>query len=129
MPARSQLKQLVTKFGMLFGALFVVTVLLAAMPGHHTPTVQSQESQGQPPVAQPQRQSQAMDPNMPRMNMDDAKASDPNAVHDMTATEHEHNAHMHMTEPRPQTPERRHLSSTHESLHAASEPAAQRRLD
>src|SRR2546429_6795486 len=54
---RSQLVQLATKFGMLIGALFVVTVLLAAMPGHHTPGTQSQESQG-------------TDPNMPGMDMD-----------------------------------------------------------
>ena len=93
MSARSQLVQLATKFGMLIGALFVVTVLLAAMPGHHTPGTQSQESQG-------------TDPNMPGMDMDDATANEAHAVHDMTPGHHDaHNAHMHMTGTRPQTPE------------------------
>ena len=93
MSARSQLVQLATKFGMLIGALFVVTVLLAAMPGHHTPGTQSQESQG-------------TDPNMPGMDMDDATANEAHAVHDMTPGHHDaHNAHMHMTGTRLQTPE------------------------
>jgi hypothetical protein len=106
MPARSQFAQLATKFGMLVGSVFVVTVLLAAMPGHHAPAAQSQESQQPPPVKQTQQlQSQAMDPNMPGMDMDDAKANEAHAVHDMTPGQHAHSAHMHMTAPRPQTPE------------------------
>ena len=104
MPARSQFVKLATKFGMLVGAIFVVTVLLAAMPGHHAPGTQAQESQ-QPPAAQAQQPpQQAMDPNMPGMDMDDAKANEAHAVHDMTGMQHQHNAHMHMTSPRPETP-------------------------
>jgi hypothetical protein len=102
MPARSQFVQLATKFGMLIAAVLVVTVLLAAMPGHHAPG--TQESQ-KPPAAQPQQQSQQMDPNMPGMDMDDAKANEAHAVHDMTPGQHAHSAHMHMTAPRPQTAE------------------------
>src|SRR5579864_4326248 len=102
MPARSKFVQLATKFGMLITAVFVVTVLLAAMPGHHAPG--TQESQ-QPPAAQPQQQSQQMDPNMPGMDMDDAKANEAHAVHDMTPGQRAHTAHMHMTAPRPQTAE------------------------
>jgi hypothetical protein len=105
MPARSKFAQLATKFGILVGALFLVTVLLAAMPGHHAPAPQSQESQQQQPVSQPPQQSQGMDPNMPGMEMDDAKANEAHAVHDMTPGQHAHSAHMHMTAPRPQTPE------------------------
>ena len=104
MPARSQFMHIATKFGILVGALFVVTVLLSAMPGHHAPSAQSQESQ-QPPASQPQQQSQQMDQNMPGMDMDDAKANESHAVHDMTPGQHAHSAHMHMTAPRPQTPE------------------------
>jgi hypothetical protein len=104
MPARSQLIQLATKFSILVGALFVVTVLLAAMPGHHTPGVQPQESQQSP--TSPAPQSQRMDPNMPGMDMDDAKANETHAVHDMTPGHHDaHNLHMYMTAMRPQTPE------------------------
>ncbi len=102
MPARSQFIQLATKFGMLVGALFIVTVLLAAMPGHHAPGVQSQESQQQP---QSQQQTQQMDPNMPGMDMDDAKANETHALHDMTPGQHARSAHMHTTAPRPQTRE------------------------
>src|SRR6266849_628758 len=60
MPARSQFIQLATKFGMLVGALFIVTVLLAAMPGHHAPGVQSQESQQQPQSQQQTHQTLSM---------------------------------------------------------------------
>jgi len=105
MSARRQLVQAATKFGMLIGAIFVVTVLLAAMPGHHAPGAQVQESQ-QPPARQSQQPSQpAMDPNRPGMDMEDAKANEAHAVRDMTPGEHGHNAHMHMTAPRPETAE------------------------
>jgi hypothetical protein len=104
MPARSPLAQLAAKFGMLVGALFVVTVFLAAMPGHHTPVVQSQEPRQSSASAAPE--AQAMDPSMPGMDMDDAKANEAHAVHDMTPGHHDrHNPHMHMTAMRPQTPE------------------------
>jgi hypothetical protein len=106
MSARSQLVRVATKFGMLVAAIFVVTVLLAAMPGHHAPDTQTQESQPQSSAAQSQQQQQqSMDPNMPAMDMDDAKANEAHAVRDMTMGEHAHNAHMRMTAPRPQTPE------------------------
>ena len=104
MSARSQFIQLLAKFGILVGALFLMTVLLAAMPGHHTSSLQSQQSQ-QPPASGSQ-QSQKMDPNMPGMDMDDAKANEAHAVHDMTPGHHDaHNAHMYITAARPQTPE------------------------
>ncbi|HVH69602.1 MAG TPA: hypothetical protein VNB49_00635 [Candidatus Dormibacteraeota bacterium] len=110
MLSRSQFVHLATKFSMLVGAVFVVTVLLAAMPGHHPPGVESQGSGEQPAAAQSQQQpqqrpQQAMDSNMSGMDMDDAKANEAHAVHDMTAIEHEHNPHLYMTAPRPQTPE------------------------
>ncbi|HET7150841.1 MAG TPA: hypothetical protein VFI60_05480 [Candidatus Acidoferrum sp.] len=104
MPARSPLVQLAAKFGMLVGALFVVTVFLAAMPGHHAPVVQPQGPQQSSSSATPQ--TQAMDPSMPSMDMDDDKANEAHAVHDMTPSHHDaHNPHMHMTAMRAQTPE------------------------
>jgi hypothetical protein len=106
MSARSQFVRLATKFGMLVGAIFVVTVLLAAMPGHHAPGTQTQESQQQSSAAEStDQQQQKMDPKMPGMDMDDAKANEAHAVQDMTPGQHAHNAHMHMTAPRPQTAE------------------------
>ena len=105
MSARSQFIQVATKFGMLVGSIFVVTVLLAAMPGHHAPGTQAQESQQQTSSAQAQQLQQSMDPKMSGMDMDDAKANEAHAVHDMTMGEHAHSTHMHMTSPRPETPE------------------------
>ncbi|HEX8763975.1 MAG TPA: hypothetical protein VF740_02390 [Candidatus Acidoferrum sp.] len=104
MSARSQLVRLATKLGMLIGAIFVVSVLLAAMPGHHAPGTQTQESQEQSSTSQSQQQ-QSMDPNLAGMDMDDAKTTEAHAVHDMTPGEHAHNAHMQATAPRHETPE------------------------
>lgn len=97
MSARSTFIHLATKAGILFGALFVVSVLLAAIPGHRAPAAQSQGSQ----------ESQGMDHSrMPGMEMDDAKANEAHAVHDMTAGHMDaHNLHMHMTTMRAATPE------------------------
>lgn len=104
MSARSQFVQVATKLGVLVGAIFVVTVLLAAMPRHHAPGTVAPESQ-QPSASQSQQQTQqGMDLNTPGMDMDEAKANEAHAVHDMTPGEHAHNAHMHMTAPRPETP-------------------------
>jgi hypothetical protein len=90
MPARSTLVHFATKAAMLFGALFAVSVLLAAIPGHRAPALQSQESQG------------VDHRSMPGMDMDDAKANEAHAVHDMTRGNHDaHNLHMHMTAMRP----------------------------
>src|SRR5258707_9807343 len=118
MSARSRFMQLATKFSILVAALFVVTVLLSAMPGHHAPGTQSQESR-QPPAAQSQQQqSQEMDPDMPAMDMDDAKANEAHAVHDMTPGHHAaHSAHMHMTAARPQTDRKStRLNSSHANI-------------
>jgi hypothetical protein len=105
MPARSTFIHVATKAATLFGALFVVSVLLAAIPGHRAPAIHSQGSQ-QSSGSQSQ-ESQGMDHSkMPGMDMDDAKANEAHAVHDMTPGQHDaHNLHMHMTAMRPQTPE------------------------
>jgi len=105
MPARSTFLHFATKAGILFGALFLVSVLLAAIPGHRAPAAPVREAQ-QPP-AQPSQESQQMDhSSMPGMDMDDAKANEAHAVHDMTLGHMDaHSLHMHMTAMRPQTPE------------------------
>jgi hypothetical protein len=97
MSARSTFIHLATRAGILFGALFVVSVLLAAIPGHRAPAADPLGSQ-QASSSQSQ-ESQGMD-------MDDAKANEMHAVHDMTRGHMDaHNLHMHMTAMRPQTPE------------------------
>jgi len=103
--ARSTFIHLAAKAGILFGALFLVSVLLAAIPGHHAPAAAGQEAQ-QSSGSQSQ-DSQPMDhTQMSGMDMDDAKANEAHAVHDMTRGRLDaHNLHMHMTAMRPQTPE------------------------
>ncbi len=105
MSARSTFIHLAAKAGILFGALFLVSVLLAAIPSHRAPAAHGQDAQ-QPSSPQPQ-QSPPMDHSkMSGMDMDDAKANEAHAVHDMTRGHMDaHSLHMHMTAMRPQTPE------------------------
>ncbi len=104
MPARSTLVHFATKAAMLFGALFVVSVLLAAIPSHRVPVIQSQGSQQSGTQSQ---ESQGMDhSSMTGMDMDDAKANEARAVHDMSRGHHDaHNLHMRMTAMRPASPQ------------------------
>src|SRR5260370_17036369 len=105
MSARSTFIHLAAKAGIVLGSLFLVRGLLAAIPGHRAPTVPVQDSQ-QSSSSQPQ-ESQPMDHSkMSGMEMDDAKANEAHAVHDMTPGHMDaHNLHMRMTAMRPQTPE------------------------
>ena len=105
MSARSTFLNLATRAGILFGALFLVSVLLAAIPGHRAPAAQSQGSQQS--SGSKAQESQGMDhSSMPGMDMDDAKANEAHAVHDMTPGHMDaHSLHMHMTAMRPSNPE------------------------
>ena len=105
MSARSTFIHFATKAGILFGALFLVSVLLAAIPAHRAPAAPAQEAQQS--SSSPSQESQPMDHSkMPGMDMDDARANEAHAVHDMTAGHMDaHSLHMHMTAMRPQTPE------------------------
>ncbi len=105
MSPRSTFVHLATRAGILFGALFLVSVLLAAIPGHRAPAVATQDTQessgSQSKESQPMEHSK-----MSGMDMEDAKANEAHAVHDMTPGHvSAHNLHMHMTAMRPQTPE------------------------
>jgi hypothetical protein len=101
MSARSTFVQIAAKAGMLLGAIFVVTVLLAAIPAHHIQT--EQVAVTQEPSSAPQQPEQK---SMVGMNMSDEKANEKAAVSDMTSGEHEaHAQHMTMTTMRPRTPE------------------------
>jgi len=104
MPARSQFVQFAAKFGILVGAIFVVTVFLSAMPGHHAPAFASQQSH-RLPAAEPQQPSPGMDAHSPGMDMDDVKLNEAHAVHDMSPGRHAPNAHMRMTAARPPSSE------------------------
>jgi hypothetical protein len=105
MPARSTFIHFAGRAGILFGALFVVTILLAAVPGHRAPAATVQETQQS--STSPSQESHPMDhSSMPGMDMDDAKANEAHAVHAMTPGHMDaHSLHMHMTAMRPQTPE------------------------
>ena len=97
MSARRPLLHFAGKAGLVLGAIFVMTVLLAATPSHRTPA--SQEPAPQESAA-PQSQP------MPGMDMSEEKANEKDAVQDMTPGPHKgHNSHMTMTAMRPETPE------------------------
>ena len=101
MPARRTALHLVSKAASLVSAILLVTILLAAMPGHHPPSEQPlsvQQSAQQPPVAPPN--------DMSGMSMDDAKSTEKTAVEEMTPGHHDaHSFHMFMTSMRQETPD------------------------
>jgi hypothetical protein len=102
MSGRSSAVRLLVRSGMVMGAIFAVTILLAAMPGHNAPTVEV--------VSAPQEQSAASQPipSIPRgstrMDLSDEKANETAAVSDMSQMMHGGSAHLHMTAMRPETP-------------------------
>jgi hypothetical protein len=112
MSARSTAMQLAIKATIAFSALFLVSVLLAAMPGHHPPTVGSAENAGAGiTTATPQQEADhsPMSASIPGMKMPgDEKATDSvegQAVEDMSGGHHDgHSSHMYLTAKRPQMP-------------------------
>ncbi|HXJ04867.1 MAG TPA: hypothetical protein VNH65_07200 [Candidatus Acidoferrum sp.] len=102
MSARRTLVHLAAKTLMVLGAIFVVTVLLVAMPGHHAPSVYYQG--GQSPAAR--EAASPASKAMSGMDMGEEKASEKAAVEDMTPGHNDaHSQHMFMTSMRAQTPE------------------------
>jgi len=106
MSPRNAWMQILTKAAIGFSALFIVGVVLAAIPNHRTPVMAQNFSETQ--IIAQQDPSPSMDhskmPGMSmNMDMDDAKASEQAATHDMSHMQHGNSAHMHMTTPRPQT--------------------------
>lgn len=89
---------LLTKASIGLVALFLVGVLLAAIPNHRAP---SATVSNEPKQEAQQAPAAPMDHNkMPGMDMDDAKTSEHVAMQDMAGMEHSHSAHMYMTSPR-----------------------------
>jgi hypothetical protein len=102
MSARRTAMQLATKATIGFAALFLVSVLLAAMPGHHAPAVGSDPWSGgarqEQAPAQPDHSSLMKVPG-------DEKSNESAAVEDMNGAHHDaHSQHMYMTTARPQAP-------------------------
>jgi hypothetical protein len=97
MSARRRLLHLAAKTAMVFGAIFVLTVLLAAMPGHHAPVTEIPTVQES---AIPQSKS------MPGTDTGDERATEKAAVQDMTPGHGDaHAHHMFMTTMRAETSE------------------------
>lgn len=98
MSARGTLVQIAAKAGMLVGALFIFTILLAALPAHRSPVQQALPQDAQPP--------DVAHNGMPGMDMGDEQANEKAAVHDMTPGHDDtHSRHMTMTAMREQSPE------------------------
>jgi len=100
MSVRSSAVRLLIHTGMVVGAIFAVTVLLAAMPGHHAPSVEAITfNQEQSAASQP---VPAMPGGPAKTDSSDEKVNETAAVSDMSQM-HGSAAHMHMTAMRPQT--------------------------
>jgi hypothetical protein len=106
MSPRSAVMQLLTKAGIGFAALFLVGVVLAAIPNHRQPAMAQGAAELVAISQQEQEQRQAMDHSkMPGMAMDgaDTQSNEQGAMHDMEHMHHGDSAHMHMTATRPET--------------------------
>jgi len=98
--ARGSIVQVLTKTGVLVGALLIFAVLLAALPAHRAPQQQATAPDSPAQTAGPSHEV------MPGMDMSDEHASETAAVHEMTPGQHDlHSQHMTMTAIRRQNPE------------------------
>jgi hypothetical protein len=117
MSARKTAIHLVTKAAITFAALFLVSVLLAAMPGHHAPTAsfvvgsKSSVVGSESGASAPASDAQEQDPSSPNSAMRETKMSgdeksvEGQAIEAMTGEHHDaHSLHMDMTSIRPQIP-------------------------
>jgi hypothetical protein len=110
MSRRSSLIKVATKVGILFGALFLVTVLIAAIPAHQQKALEvvltPEQQPSQDSAAQAQTSSPSADySSMPGMSLDE-KVSERAAVNDMTPGHHDaHSQHMYMTSMRDRSPD------------------------
>jgi hypothetical protein len=99
MSSRSTLIHLVTRAGIGLGALFVVGVLLAAIPNHRPPVVVTTAVNAE---QEPQEPAAGADhTNVPGMNMQAGQANEQAAMEDMASMQHGDTAHMHMTSAKP----------------------------
>ncbi len=105
MSARSSAIRVLVRAAMVVGAVFAVTILLAAMPGHNAPSIKTMitATQEGSTSQETSRDMPGMDHSQMHTDGSAEKASEKAAVTEMN---HMHGgAHMHMTEMRQQTPE------------------------
>ncbi len=100
MSASKELRRIAARGGMLIAGVFVVAVLLSAMPGHRVPVVGAQSEQQNSGASQ---SMQGMDHSKMQMPDADEQASEKDAMADM-AHMHGANPHMTMTAMRTQNP-------------------------
>jgi hypothetical protein len=106
MSPRTAVAQLFTKAAIGFAALFIVGVVLAAIPNHHPPAIAAAPAAVFDLAQQTQDVKQAMDHSKMSgmsMDMDDAKSSEQAATQDMAHMHLGDSLHMRMTSSRPQT--------------------------
>jgi hypothetical protein len=103
--ARKTLRQLFANAAIGIAALFLVGVLLAAIPNHRAPDVALTNAALTNPQSAQDSQSGADHASMPGMTMDpdDASVGEHNAMVDMQHMHSGDTPHMHMTKPRPAT--------------------------
>jgi hypothetical protein len=101
MSVRSSVVRFFMRGAMVVGALFAVTILLAAMPGHNAPRVElTGASQEQTASAQPVA---ALPPGSASTELSDEKANEVAAVSEMSQM-HGSAEHLHMTAMRAENP-------------------------
>src|SRR5215470_7380309 len=96
MSARSEIRRALERAGMLIAAIFVVAILLSAMPEHRPPVMAAQSEQqasGQQNAA-PDASMQGMDHSKMHHPDADERASEKDAMADMA---HMHGSNPHMT--------------------------------
>jgi hypothetical protein len=98
--ARKTVPQLFANAAIGLGALFLVGVLLAAIPGHHPPVVDMTPEMAQDQQSADHSSMPDMAPGT-SMDADDASFGEHNAMVDMQHMHMSDSAHMHMTKPRP----------------------------
>ena len=92
---------LLTKASIGMGTLFLVGVLLAAIPNHRTPVIRTLPGDGRQEPQQPGTQAAATDNRqMPGMDMGEGKAAEHQAIEEMAGMQHGSSAHLYMTAPR-----------------------------
>jgi predicted DNA-binding protein (MmcQ/YjbR family) len=107
MSSRSTWIKLSTDAVIGFGALFLVGVLLAAIPNHRVAVSSDVSAESAQALQQEQAPAAGTDHStMPGMNMEDSarKSTEQDAMQDMANMHHGDSLHMHMTESRPQAP-------------------------
>ena len=106
MSPRSAMMQVLIKAGIGFAGLFVVGVVLAAIPNHRPPAMTQSGVDSSAITQRAHEPGQPLDhgkiSGMPT-DTDDAKSSEQDAMHAMAHIDGAGNPHMHMTAPRPQT--------------------------